>query len=427
MKFWRKLEDIITPLQALIFIAFGYVIISIPLAVAFNHTPTFSEVIIDIMLSCLMCWQRYRHPPNRPVAKYTKIQNTGDWLACMPWLTMLALSGFEDNQWVTYIQLVRLFLMPALVQTIYKHSHDKLVPRRFKFMVAIYITALVLNTFACGWLIIYPSVDDPITDYNKALYWLITTIATVGYGDITPTNNIGRTYAMFVMIMGATIWGILIASASRMMLASDRRKEKKKEKMEALHSFFGHYEIPKHLQQQVVGFYNHILTQKISEDEHAVMNELPASLQAELQTYMNLKPIERVSLFKGCSVQCLSAAAKKLEQVFYAPGDVIVRKGDIGIEMFLIGHGEVTVHDGDTFISTLGDGHCFGELALIGEGIRGADITAKTYCDIFKLSKERFDELFKNHVDLRTNIEHIVAERQGKINARKVATAKKVS
>ena len=418
MKFWRKLEDILTPFEAALFLALGYVILDIPLAIAFNHTPTPIELGLDMLLSALMTWHRSKYPIKRPIAQFTKLQNAGDWLSCVPWLSLLAAIGYENTHWITYLQLVRLPMLPQLVKIIYDRSQDKLVPRRLKFMIAIYCTSLLLNTFACGWLIIYPSTEDSITAYNKAIYWLITTIATVGYGDITPHDNIGRVYAMFMMIMGATIWGILIASASRMMLASDRRKEKKKEKMEALQSFFNHYDIPKNLQQQVVGFYNHILSQKISEDEHAVMSELPSALQSELQIYMNLKPIERVSLFQGCSIQCLSAAAKKLEQVFYSPGDPIVRKGEVGLEMFLIGHGQVTVHDGETFITSLGDGQCFGELALIGEGIRGADITALSYCDVFKLSKERFDELFKNHAELRTNIERIVSDRRAKVASR---------
>ena len=242
----------------------------------------------------------------------------------------------------------------------------------------------------------------------------MTTIATVGYGDITPSTNGGRVYAMFMMVMGATIWGILIASASRMMLASDQRKEKRKEKMASLQSFFNHYEIPKQLQGQVVGFYNHLLTQKLSEDERAVMSELPTALQGELQVYMNLKPISRISLFQGVSFECLSQIAKRLEQVFYAPGEVIIHKGDIGNEMFLIGHGSVTIHIDDHFIANVGEGQCFGEFALIENTVRTTDVTAASYCDMFKLPREKFNELFKAHPDLRTNIERIVQDRKNK-------------
>jgi CPA1 family monovalent cation:H+ antiporter len=127
---------------------------------------------------------------------------------------------------------------------------------------------------------------------------------------------------------------------------------------------------------------------------------------------MNLKPISRVSLFKGVSFDCLSAASKKLEQVFFAPGEKIISKGQIGAEMYLIGHGNVIIHHGEQYITTLGEGTCFGEMALIGDGLRSTDVTASSYCDVFKLSKERFGDLFNAHADLRQNIERVVVERK---------------
>lgn len=414
MKFWHKLEDIISPWEFLLFLGIGAIALDIPLAIAFQHTPSDSELALDILFSSLLTWDLVRHPPRRGIGPYQSLSKAFDVIAATPWLSLVVALGFRNTNLVIYIQALHLLRLPRLVQSIMERSEHKIFPKRFKFMVAGYITTVVLNGFACGWLMIYPEPEDPTTGYIKALYWLVTTIATVGYGDITPSTNAGRVYAMFIMVMGATIWGILIASASRMMLASDRRKEQRKEKMEALQSFFNHYEIPKSVQGQVIGFYHHLLNQKLSEDERAVMSELPTGLQSELQVYMNLKPISRVSLFQGVSFACLSSAAKKLEQAYFAPGDSIVKRGEVGTEMFLIGHGSVTVHSGEHFIATLGEGQCFGEFALIGEGVRGADVTAASYCDAFKLSKEKFDELYSNHADLRANIDKLILERSAK-------------
>jgi hypothetical protein len=411
MNFWRKLEDILTPWEFLLSLCIAYVAIELPLGLAFQHKVSSLAVALDLVIAAIFAWDHIQHPSKHSLGGNRFIQRLNEFLSTWPWITSLVALGYGSSHWILYLQAFRLLRCQKLIHSFSEKSKDKILPKRFKFLAAGYITVLVLNTFACGWLIIYPPVADNKTEYIKAMYWLVTTIATVGYGDITPTSNGGRIYAMFMMVMGATIWGILIASASRMMLASDRRKEKRKEKMEALQSFFNHYTIPKPLQAQVVGFYNHLLNQKISEDERAVLSELPAALQGELQTYMNLKPISKVSLFQGVSFNCLSQAARKLEQAFYAPGESIIKKGDVGSEMFLIGHGTVNVHIGDQFIATLSEGQCFGEFALIGDGIRASDVTASTYCDVFKLSKEKFDDLFRNHADLRTNIEKLVTER----------------
>ena len=414
MGFFKKMDGIITPWEGSVILAIAYTLFDIPLAAAFNHSTTRPELFLDLCVSALFSWDLMQHGHRGEILKFRKTRIALNIISCFPLMIIAAALFGRDHNWPIYLQFSRLLRGPGIIKLMIERSKSKLVPKRFKFLAAFVITFTMINIFACGWLIIYPPGADPLTDYNKAIYWLITTIATVGYGDITPHTNGGRMYAMCIMILGATIWGILIASASRMMLASDRRKEKKKEKMEALHSFFTHYEVPRQLQDQVVGFFNHLWSRKMSEDEHAVLSELPTALQAELHIFMNLKPISRVSLFRGVSFECLSGAAKKLEQVFISPGERIIKKGDTGEEMYLIGHGAVIVHSGDHYITTLGEGSCFGEMALIGDGQRTSDVTASSYCDVFKLSKEKFNELYNTHADLRQNIEKIVNERKSR-------------
>lgn len=417
MKFWRKIEDVLSLPEAAAFLVLGHNAIMLPIHLIFPRRPTAWQLCVDLMFSVVFAWESYHRNGKPHTSRPTLLSKFAGVLAIIPWFSVAVAMGFRHFNYIACLQVMRFAVAPYLIQSVVAHNQDKLFPKRFKFIAAGYITAIILNAFACGWLLIYPPTEDPVTAYVKAMYWLVTTIATVGYGDITPTTNTGRFYAMFMMITGAAIWGILIASASRLMLASDRRKEQRKEKMEALQSFFSHYEIPKKLQGQVIGFYNHLLSRRISDDERAVLNELPTALQGELQIYMNLRPISRVSLFRGVSFACLADASKKLNQVFFAPGEQIIRKGDVGKEMYLIGHGSVTVHSGDQFIANLDAGHCFGEFALIGEGLRTADVTADTYCDIFTLSKTDFDEFIKTHEDLRRNIEKISADRKKKSDA----------
>ena len=414
MTFFKKMQDLATRWEYLLLFLIAYTLFDVPLEAAFQHPPTTFEIVMDIFISAIFFWDARKNGVHHTISRFPFLPNITTALSSIPLMSMVTLAIDSDIAWPIYLQIFRVARLPSIIVAMMERSKRHLVPKRFKLIAAAVITLLTLNILACGWLVIYPPGDDPLTDYNKAMYWLVTTIATVGYGDITPTNNLGRIYTMGVMILGAAIWGILIASASRLMLASDRRKEQKKEKLEALHSFLSHYEIPKNLQGDVIGFFNHLWSKRISEDERAILNDLPPSLQSEIQTYMNLKPISRVSLFNGVSFECLSAASKRLEQVFVSPGEKIITKGEIGHEMYLIGHGSVTIHIGDQFITNLGEGACFGEMALIDDGVRSTDVTAASYCDIFKLSKEKFLELVGSHSDLCENITRIASERKNR-------------
>jgi voltage-gated potassium channel len=52
-------------------------------------------------------------------------------------------------------------------------------------------------------------IEGPANGYTSipvAVYWAITTMTTVGFGDITPKTDLGRFIASFMMLMG---WGVL--------------------------------------------------------------------------------------------------------------------------------------------------------------------------------------------------------------------------
>ena len=43
--------------------------------------------------------------------------------------------------------------------------------------------------------------------YEISLYWAFVTIATIGYGDITPQNEFEYLFAMVVIVLGSIFFG----------------------------------------------------------------------------------------------------------------------------------------------------------------------------------------------------------------------------
>jgi voltage-gated potassium channel len=51
-----------------------------------------------------------------------------------------------------------------------------------------------------------------INSFGKALWWSITTVTTVGYGDVYPVTNTGRIIAVLLMIGGISLVGVITAA-----------------------------------------------------------------------------------------------------------------------------------------------------------------------------------------------------------------------
>jgi NADH dehydrogenase len=80
----------------------------------------------------------------------------------------------------------------------------------------------------------------------------------------------------------------------------------------------------------------------------------------------------------------------------YEPGEIIITKGEIGREVFIVKRGDVEVFqpavDGgaESLVATLGKGDVFGEKALLEDTPRNASVRAKTAVDVLVISREDF-------------------------------------
>lgn len=332
-----------------------------------------------------------------------------DILACIPFDLLSYYVGHQD-----LFTAFRLMRMVRIIKVYYLIENITVVPRIFKMQSIAVGCLMVVNWIACGWIYIYPmGADSDITTYYiKSFYWALTTLTTIGYGDITPTDNIGRIFTCFIMIIGVGMYGIVIGNISRMLASADRYKEQSREKINDLLMFMKHYKIPDKLQEAAINHYSHLYSKRLSDNDEKIIDDLPHALQQEMQIYMKIKLISSIPIFIGCSNSCLKDISINLEQIYSSPGDMIIKIGDIGEEMFILSHGNVDVilESGER-IATLHDGQIFGEIALLKETTRTANIQSQTYCDLYKLTKKSFNEIVKKYPILLHNIESTTQRR----------------
>jgi voltage-gated potassium channel len=202
------------------------------------------------------------------------------------------------------------------------------------------------------------------------------------------------------------MYGVIIGSITRMIANLDKHKDQSREKINDLILFMKHYDVPFQLQDAAINHYSHIYSKRLSDNDEQIIADLPHALQIEMQVYMKIKLISSISVFMGCTHECLKEIAINLVQIYSSPNDMIIKIGDIGHEMFIIAHGSVDIFikDGER-LATLHDGQIFGEVALLKETTRTANVQSQGYCDLYKLTSEKFMEIVKKHPILLANIE----------------------
>ena len=84
----------------------------------------------------------------------------------------------------------------------------------FSAVLLIYVASLaILETER-------PHPDSKITTFGDAVWWSITTVTTVGYGDLAPVTGVGRVIAVLLMIGGISLVGVVTATLASWIIQS---------------------------------------------------------------------------------------------------------------------------------------------------------------------------------------------------------------
>lgn len=130
-----------------------------------------------------------------------------DLLALLP--TYLALvfpevHALVDVRILRLLRIFRIFKLAAYVAEFQALGHALYASRR---KILVFLSAVLMIVLVVGTLMyVVEGPEHGFTSIPTAIYWAITTMTTVGFGDITPRTDIGRLISSVMMLLG---WGTL--------------------------------------------------------------------------------------------------------------------------------------------------------------------------------------------------------------------------
>jgi voltage-gated potassium channel len=179
-----------------------------------------------------------------------------------------------------------------------------------------------------------------------ALWWAVATLTTTGYGDVVPITPLGRIIAAAVMICGLGVFGLWTGILATGFAAETRRDN-------------------------------------------------------FLRTW---ESVSKVPFFATLGPATLADVTHMLRTVDLPPRTTIIRKGQTGDCMYFIASGEVEVDLPGKKV-TLGEGAFFGEMALLGNNLRSANIATTRVSQLLVLDLVDFRLLMARHPDLAETID----------------------
>ena len=318
------------------------------------------------------------------------------------------------------IPLLSLFRLLKLVRVAeymneWRHRH----PSRWnvlRLLYFIYWVVIIVHWLASGWIWLrgIPEGVDRWTVYLYSLYWCVTTLTTVGYGDITPSDNPEIVYAMGMMLVGIAIYGYVIGNIANILAKIHPARSHYLENMEKLTAFMHYRRIPADLQRRIRDYHAYLWEQRLGYDELAILSGLPPGLTTEVTLFLKRDIIQKVPFFRGANEEMIREIAMQMRPLVFTPGDFVFREGEPGQEMYFVSRGglEVIAKDGTSIVAVLREGDILGEMALVRGQPRTASVRARSYCDLYKLDKESFERILARYPEFAAHMESVTKERQ---------------
>ena len=127
---------------------------------------------------------------------------------------------------------------------------------------------------------------------------------------------------------------------------------------------------------------------------------------------MDEAALRRIELFECLSRKQRKLLAMRADEVEVQPGKVLCSKGKMPHEFFVIEDGTARVERDGQFLNELGPGDFFGEMGLLEDAPRNADVVAETPLTLMVLSAPAFRELERDAPVLARKLSRQVEERR---------------
>uniref|UniRef100_A0A3Q2Q3H3 Potassium/sodium hyperpolarization-activated cyclic nucleotide-gated channel 1-like n=1 Tax=Fundulus heteroclitus TaxID=8078 RepID=A0A3Q2Q3H3_FUNHE len=250
--------------------------------------------------------------------------------------------------------------------------------------------------------------------YSYALFKAMSHMLCIGYGAQAPEGMTDVWLTMLSMIVGATCYAMFIGHATALIQSLDSSRRQYQEKYKQVEQYMSFHKLPADLRQKIHEYYEHRFQGKMFDEEN-ILGELSEPLKEDIVSFNCRSLVANMPLFANADPNFVTAVLTKLRFEVFQPSDFIIREGTMGRKMYFIQHGRVSVLTRGNKETKLSDGSYFGEICLLTRGRRTASVRADTYCRLYSLSVDSFNEVLEEHPMMRRAFETVAVDRLDRI------------
>ncbi len=249
-----------------------------------------------------------------------------------------------------------------------------------------------------NWLIKARIIDsDNISIYISSVYFLWTTIFTIGYGDILSANTLERLINIFLMFVGVLIYSFAVSALGTIVSGYDKSTERYMKNIDKLYDMKLMYNIPMNSYDKIEKYLLYDYKNNKME-KFTFINDLPIRIRNELLVNMYRDVIKNFKFFKETSIEFTTKVVFIMKPLRLFKKEYVLIEGEVAEEIIFVRKGYLTIHLGTNYnearVIDIRSNEHFGDILTMLDlpSPIGVKVSSR-FCDLIIIRKEDLIEL----------------------------------
>lgn len=317
-----------------------------------------------------------------------------------------------------WIRLVRLFDARHVIKDTLIYINP------FSKMAMLFTTLFTLvHCFACifwftghielpgeSWLEQAEVVGKPeMIQYFHTVYYITTTILTIGYGDIHPYTFPEICVVIVIEAIGVFFYNFLVSNM--VSIVADPSRNAFLSKYQRVYNAFKWRGVSDESMKELLRYYEYVWERdRDRSDFYDTAQKMPESLQKRIALTLHAEVFNKVAALRGAKEEMLTQIAMSLKPRIFTPGDFLIKAGRVSNKIFFVTEGRIDVlNPTGSFIASFdgANGCVLGESSVINGTEEVTCAIAETYVEAFELNKTDLESVQGLHERFATAGQHI--------------------
>lgn len=355
-----------------------------------------------------------------------------DWVSAVPFGIIMFFGGYKKLHKIVFFRYMPKLI--RLVRTIKKLRNFLFIRKIDYFAIkhgkAIHIikifliVSLFIHLVSC-FFYISAKFDDfdidtwvsrnhlndvtPSERYLASVYWAITTLATIGYGDIVPFTTTEKIIAMLWMIMGVYVVSFSVGQFTLLYSSQSIRDGLINQMLLTVEDYSKATSIPNSIKKRLQLCVHHLSIVNRTCKIEKILKDIPSDLKYEIAANIHSQAMLKIPFFTIKDKKFISTLAFMLDYVVIGAQKTLWTKKEFADGIFFIIEGRVKYMHDELLFFVYSEGQYFGDIEIFMKQERKFSVYSCNTCKLFKITKDclyMIKENFSNFYDeIKTAVE----------------------